>query len=59
MLQSKIRKTWSAVNDRWMYQRHIAYLNEDGNMETDLFTGWSVEEVEEKTRKLGEALKRP
>ena len=56
MLKSKITKTWSDCCDKWMYHQYIAYLDDDHLLQTTSFNGWSVEEVEQKTKKLSEAL---
>ena len=57
MLTSKITKTWSESNNRWLYQRKVAYLDEDKNLQSVLLLGWSAEEADSKTLILEAALK--
>ena len=56
MLTSKITKTWSEGSSKWMYQRHVAYLDDDNNLQTTLVLGWSLDEVIDKTEIMKAAL---
>ena len=56
MLSAKITKTWEQSEGKWMFQRHVAYLDRDGFMQTVLLLGWSVKEVADKTDLLMAAL---
>ncbi len=56
MLESRITKTWAGSSSKWMYQRHVAYIDNEYNLETVLLLGWSAEEVKQKTGSLFKAL---
>ncbi len=56
MLKGKITKTWSEYCGKWMYERHCSFVDTEGTLQVPFFTGWSEDEVEQKTRKLSEAL---
>ncbi len=55
MLKSRITKKWDVGSSLWLFQRRVAYLDNEDNIETVLITGWTEEKVEKQTRKFVDA----